>query len=245
MVHALVRFASALLALALLAPLAPAWAQTTAPNGWVGKGELGYVLARGNTDSSTLSGKTEATDTLDAWTNILGGSVLRADSAGVTSANRYELHGQSNYKISAEGYVFGGLRFEHDDFSSFAHQAIVDAGYGYKFVDTPDTKLAGELGLGYRRSKVRLTQQDEGDGIVRAAMNYEHAFNAATKVLDKFGVESGSNDTLITNDLALQVKMSDRLALSLDYSVRHHSTISGTTLYKTDQLTTANLVFSF
>jgi len=231
--------------LAIAAGLAAAAMAAPAQAQWAGKGQLGYVLSRGNSDASTLNGKVDATDTVESWTHGLGASVLRAATSGVTSANRYELHGQSNYRISPASYLFGGARYEHDAFSSFAHQAVLDGGYGYKFVDTADTKLNGELGVGYRRSAVRLTGQSEGDAIWRGAMNYETAFNASTKLIEKLAIESGSKDTFITNDLALQVKMSDKLALNLDYSVRHHSAVSGPTVYKTDQLTTANLVFSF
>jgi putative salt-induced outer membrane protein len=215
---------------------------------WSGKGQLGFVEARGNTDTSALNAGIDFKDIDGAWTHTFGASALRADTSGVTTADRYEFHEQSNYAISPQSYLLGGAHFEHDDFSSFAHQGAVEAGYGYKFIDASDTKLAGEIGAGYRRSEIRASGQNEGDAIGRLAMNFEHSFNAATKVTDKLAVESGKDDTFTTNDLGLQVKMSDKLALGVDYTVRHHSIVveaPGTVIYKTDQLTTVNLVYSF
>lgn len=212
---------------------------------WAGKGEAGLVLARGNTDATTLSAKVDATRTDGDFANSLGFALLRASTAGVQSADRYDLHGQSTYKLSDRSYAIGNLRYENDKFSSFAYQATAAAGLGYKFLDSADTKLSGELGVGYRRSKDRTTDAQQGDGIVRGAVNFEHSFSASTKVLDKLLVESGSSDTGASNDLALQVKMSDRLALSLDYTIRHHTHVGSPLIKKTDQLTTANLVFAF
>ena len=231
--------------LAALAALAATTLAPAAHADWTGKGELGYVLTRGNSDSSALNAKVDMTEKADNWTHTLGFAALRATTSGVTSANRYELHGQSNLKLSERSYVFGGLRYENDKFSGFDYQAVASGGYGYKVWDTPDTKLATELGVGYRRLKVRLTDVQEGDAIVRGAVNYEHAFNASTKLIDKLLVESGSNDTAASNDLALQVKMSDRLAVSLDYTIRHNTQVASAAIKKTDQLMTANIVFSF
>jgi putative salt-induced outer membrane protein len=55
-------------------------------------------------------------------------------------------------------------------------------------------------------------------------------------------VEAGSNNTFVQNDLALQVKMTDVLALAVGYSVRHN-TDPPLGFEKTDTLTTINLVY--
>jgi putative salt-induced outer membrane protein YdiY len=215
---------------------------------WSGKGALGYVMARGNTDTTALNGSVDAKDVAGNWTNLVGSSMLRAATSGVTSAYRYEGHSQSNYRLTEESYAFASLRYEHDGFSTFQHQAVLAAGYGYKFLDTPVVKLAGEIGAGDRKSEVRLTGAQETDHVGRASINYEQAINPLTKLVDAWNVESGPDDTFMTNDLGLQVKVSAKLALSVDYQVHHHSNVTqlpGTVVYKTDQLTTVNLVFSF
>lgn len=187
----------------------------------------------------------DATELTGDWKHQLGASALRASTSGVTSADRYEFHGQTNYKLSPRSYVFGALRYDDDHFSSFTYQATFAGGYGYQWIDSATTKLNTEIGGGYRRSKIRFDGTQQGDAIVRGAINFEHALNDATKITDKFLVESGKDDTFVTNGIGLGVKMSDKLGLSLDYLVRNHSKTPDPAVKKTDQLFTANIVFSF
>ena len=212
---------------------------------WFGKGSLGAVVSRGNSEATTLSAAVDATELSGDWKYQLGGSALRADTSGVTSADRYELHGQTDYSLTPRSYLFGALRYDDDHFSAYNYQATATGGYGYKWIDDADTKLATELGVGYRRSKLRLDGSQNGDAILRAGVNFEHSFNAATKIFDKFLLESGKDDTFITNDIGINVKMSSKLALGLDYIVRNHSKVPDETVKKTDTLLTANIVFSF
>lgn len=231
-----VRVAAAVAACVLAA--APARAD------WKGKGELGFVMSRGNSDATTLNAKVDVSTEYERWKHSLGFAALRATTSNVTTANRYELHGQSDYKLSERSYVFGALRYEDDQFSAYDYQATATGGYGYKFVDTAATKFTGELGGGYRRAKLTASGETETGAVARGSLNFSHQFTASTQLLDKFLVESGSSNTFLQNELALQVKMSDRLALGVAYAIRHNTDVPAG-VDKTDQLTTANIVFAF
>src|SRR5215472_8002241 len=97
--------ASAWLAIAI-AP--PAHAQ------WAGKGVLGWVLARGNTDTDTLNAAIDATNTVGDWKYLMGASALKATSLGASTADRYELHGGAHYSLSPRSYLLGALRYDDD-----------------------------------------------------------------------------------------------------------------------------------
>jgi putative salt-induced outer membrane protein len=56
--------------------------------------------------------------------------------------------------------------------------------------------------------------------------------------------ESGSSNTSIKNDLALEVKMSKKLALAAGYSVLHN-TKPAAGVKRTDTITTLNVVYAF
>jgi putative salt-induced outer membrane protein len=211
---------------------------------WTGKGELGGVLARGNTDTETLNGKLDMSNELDKWTHQVGFSVLRTVNDGVTSANRWELRGESDYKLTSRSFLFGSLRYEDDQFTDYSHQVTGAVGYGYKFIDNEKTKLDGKLGVGYRQSELRATGRTEDDTILRGMLDYSHQLTETTTVVDKLLVESGSNDTFLQNSLGLQVKMNSSLALGLSYDVRHNTDVLPGT-HKTDQVLSANLVFGF
>lgn len=224
--------------LALTSVILPAHAD------WQGKGELGGVLARGNTETETLNAKIDMTKQTEQWKHLVGFSVLRTTNNSVTSADRWELRGESDYKLTERSYVFGALRYEQDEFTDYEYQGTGSVGYGYKFIDTEVTKLDGKLGVGYRLAELRLTGESENQAIVRGAVDFSHQLTETTRIVDKFLVEAGSDNTFLQNIFGLEVRINSAMALGLAYEVRHNTEVLPGT-EKTDQVFTANLVFDF
>ena len=223
-------------ALALLAASAQA--------DWKGKGEAGIVFARGNADTDTINLKLGMSEEVDRWKHSLEMAALRASSGGVRSADRYMAGWQSNYKLNDRTFAFGGLRYERDLFSGFDYQATASAGVGYKFFDTDKVKLSGQAGAGYRRIKDGVSGATSGNAVFVAGLDYENVLTATTKVVDKFHLESGSDNTLLGNFAGLEVKMSTSLALSVGLDVRQN-TKPPAPRKKTDTVSTVNLVYAF
>jgi putative salt-induced outer membrane protein len=248
--------------LLVLTPAVGVWADeaptTPPPMGvWIGKGQLGFLNSRGNSDAESINGNIDMLRYDGAWKNefYLGG--LYGKSSGIVSAERWEARGQSNYTISDGVFAFGGLRYEHDLFDGFQYQASVTSGIGYKFIDTADTKLSGQVGAGYRRLRPediiknpdgvvtqRILHDATGEAIGTVGVDFSHAFTKTTTLTNKFLMESGSANTLLHDDIALAVKMSNRLALSVGYGITDNTHPPGT-LKKVDTVTTVNLVFAF
>jgi len=216
----------------------------TAQADWKGKGEAGIVFARGNTDADTINLKLGASDQVGDWKHSLELAALRASTGGIKSADRYAAGWQSDYAISKKSFWFGGLRYENDKFSGFDYQASLSTGYGYKFYDTDKVKLQGQVGAGYRRMKDSGTGDSIGNAIAVAGFDYENLITATTKVVDHFHVESGKDNTQLANFLGLEVKMSDKLALSVGLDVRNN-TNPPAPKKKVDTVTTVNLVYAF
>jgi putative salt-induced outer membrane protein len=216
----------------------------SADGDWSGKATLGGVLARGNTETETINANFDVDYKLERWSHSVGGSLLRTVANDVTSADRWELRGQSNYDLTERSYLFGKLRYEDDSFTDFSYQATATTGYGYRFIATETTKLDGEIGAGVRRTELRVTGDTQEDPIARGAINYEHKLTNTTLIYDKFLVESGSDNTFLQNQLGVQVKINETFALGVDYAVRHNTDVlPGTD--ETDQVLTVNLVYGF
>jgi putative salt-induced outer membrane protein len=211
---------------------------------WSGKGEAGIVFARGNSDTDTTNVKLDLARELDRWKHGFGVLALRAANNGTTNAERYGAAWQSDFKLSDRSFWFGNLRYEQDKFSGFDYQSSATTGYGRKIIDSESTKLTGQLGAGYRRSKFALTGASSGDAVLRGDLAYERVLTQTTRLIDRLSVESGSSNTLATNELALQVKMSDAFALSFGLGLRMNTDPPGGAK-KTDTLTTLNLVYAF
>jgi len=211
---------------------------------WEGKGELGGVLARGNTETETLNAKADMTKQTEQWQHRAGFSVLRTTNDNVTSADRWELRGESDYKLTERSFVFGALRYEQDEFTDFEYQATGSVGYGYKFIDSEATNLVGRLGIGYRLAELRLTGESEDQAIVRGAVDFSHQLTETTRIVDRFLIEAGSDNTFLQNILRLEVRIMSALALGVGYEVRHNTDVQADT-EKTDQVLTVSLVFDF
>jgi len=221
---------------------------------WSGKAEGGLALANGNTNNDTANLKTDMQWKLEPWQYQLGATGIYASDDTGTTGERWEIRGQSKYHFEPKTFWFNSGRYEHDRFSGFRYQAILGTGVGRDFFDTETVKLSAQIGVGYKFFETRNTLAEDGSLIEKGekddeiiyqfSTSYEQALTETTKLLDKFLVETGPENTFLQNDLALQVKINSVLALALGYSVRHN-TKPPEGFRRTDTLTTANLVFEF
>jgi putative salt-induced outer membrane protein len=224
---------------------------------WIGKGQFGFLSSHGNSDAESVNGNIDLLRYDGRWKNEFFVGGLYGKSSGIVSAERWETRGQSNYTISGNLFAFGGLRYEHDLFDGFQYQASLTGGLGYKLIDTNDTKLTVQAGAGYRRLRPEIIDKDptgvvisrtpldaSGEAIATAGLDFSHAFTKTTVFTNKFLVEAGSSNTLLRDDLALTVKMSDKLAMSLGYGIKDN-TKPPAPLKKLDTVASVNLVFGF
>ncbi len=223
---------------ALLALSLPAAAQ------WTGKGEAGIAIADGNSDTKTANAKVTIGKKVDNWEHSLGLAGLYVRNDGATSARRWESFAQTRYSFGGGNtFWFGGLRYEEDRFSGFDHQGVFNSGIGHKFIDSEATKLSGQVGVGYKLWKTLDVPRDTDGSIAgTAGLDFSHQLTATTSVFNKFGAEVTSDNNFLQNAVGLAVKMSDRLALSLGYALRHN-TDPPAGFRKTDTLSTVNLVY--
>jgi putative salt-induced outer membrane protein len=225
---------------------------------WIGKGQLGFLDSKGNSDAESINGAIDMSRIDDAWKNAFHIEGLYGKSAGIVSAERILAREQTDYAISAATFAFGALRYEHDEFDGFQYQASLTGGVGYKFIDSDDDKLTAQVGAGYRRLRPETINKDpvsgavvsrvpldaSGEAIGTVGTDYLHKFTPTTTLTNKFLVEYGSTNTLAHDEIALAVKMSTRLALSVGYAVTDNSKPPAP-LKKVDTVTTVNLVFAF
>lgn len=220
---------------------------------WSGKGETGLVLASGNTDTETANAKIQVINETPDWKLAFGGAVLYSSDEEGKTANRWDVFSQLDWNFTQRNFLFGAGRYEQDEFSGFRYQATASYGFGRRFFDTPTTRATGTLGAGYKFFETRDSFDEETGAlveegsssrevIVRATLDFDHQFTETTNLINRLIVESGADNTFVSNDLSLQVKMTDVLALAVGLSVRHN-TQPPPDFQETDTLTTINLVY--
>jgi putative salt-induced outer membrane protein len=244
-----------------LAPARGAWAEEAPPppqDVWIGKGQFGFLNSHGNSDAESVNGALDLLRYDGPWKNEFDLEGLYGKNSGIVSAERWDARGQSNYTVSGDLFAFGALRYEHDLFDGFQYQASLTAGMGYKLINTDDTKLTAQVGAGYRRLRPETIDKDpttgvviartpldaEGQAIGTVGVDFSHAFTKTTTLTNKLLVEAGASNTLVTDDLALTIKMSDKLALSVGYGIKDN-TKPPAPLKKLDTVESVNLVFGF
>jgi putative salt-induced outer membrane protein len=244
----------------MLAPTLSARAEEAPPppqDVWIGKGQLGFLSSHGNSDAESLNGAIDMLRYDGAWKNEFNVVGLYGKNSGIVSAERWEARGQSDYTLSGDLFAFGGLRYEHDLFDGFQYQTSVTTGLGYKIINTDDTKLTVQAGAGYRRLRPEIIDKGEtglvisrtpqdasGEAIGTVGVDFSQTVTKTTIFTNKFVMEAGSSDTLLHDDLALTVKMSDKLALSVGYGIMDN-TKPPAPLKKLDTVASVNLVFAF
>lgn len=228
------------------------------PQGFSGNGQAGYVMSRGNSDTDAANAKIDLFWLTPQWKHAFTLEGLYGKSAEVTSAERWDLRLQSDYTINTQWFAFGALAYQDDRFSGFQYQTSASGGLGYKFFDSSTTQLSAQLGVGYRLLRPetlikdpesgaitnRIPLERDSEAVGTAGIDFTHQFNASTKLSDKMIAESGSSNISIKNDLALEVKMSKKLALAVGYSVLHN-TKPADNVKRTDTITTLNVVYAF
>ena len=250
----------AVLSLVALSALSGVAAADTAPIGpgdptWAIRSVLGYTKTGGNTDNSAGNLLFHAAHVIGDWKLLFGGDGLYGSTKGETTAQAWDAFLQANYNFTPRFYWYVGGRYDDDRFSGFAYQAALKSGVGYKFIDTDATKLTAQMGGGYRRLRPeilvkddigavisRTEQPEQSDVILDAGVTFEHDFNASTKLLAAVTVQSGKENTLSNANVALQVKMNARLALSAGYKLTDNSSPPPGT-GRRDTLTTLGLVY--
>jgi putative salt-induced outer membrane protein len=209
---------------------------------WTGKGELGGSFASGNSENEAVNAALEVKNSYDKSAHTLGFAGNYGNDGDDTTAQRWELRGQSDYKFTERAYAFGAGRYEDDRFSAYDYQASLAAGLGYKIIDSERTKLWVQGGPGYRFAELRDTGESVDGLIFRGDAGFEHQLTDTTKVVDRFLVETGSDNTFLQNDLGLEVTIKGALALRLGYQVRHNTDVAPG-IEKTDTLATVGLIY--
>jgi putative salt-induced outer membrane protein len=246
--------------LLVLIPAISAWPDEAPPppqDVWIGKGQFGFLNSRGNSDAESINGAIDMLRYDGPWKNEFNAVGLYGKNSGIVSAERWEVRGQTNYTITGNLFAFGGLRYEHDLFDGFEYQTSLTGGLGYKLINTDDTKLTAQLGAGYRRLRPEVIDKDAtgavisrtpldatSEPIATVGVDFSQTITKTTIFTNKFLMESGSSDTLLHDELALTVKMSNKLALSVGYGITDN-TKPPAPLKKLDTLASVNLVFGF
>ena len=216
------------------------------PQGFTGSVALRGIVQSGNTDS----------------TNIGIGSDLNY----VFGPNGIEL--QLNYAYTdddvtdSEESLFYGLEYTRDlnaDFFGFAKvqgsadsatdaqyetDTFVSFGAGYRVYNEANVQWTLQAGPGYRFAELNdITEGDVSEGAFGVSSDYAHKLTDTVFVTNDTDVIWSESDTVVFNDLALNVSMTETLALRTSVLTEYHTEPGPAE--DTDNTFGVSLVYSF
>lgn len=215
--------------------------QTTVPV-WKASAELGYVSTSGNTETDTLNAKASAETEREKWRHRLDLTALNTSDADNTTAEKYTVTAQSDYKLTKPNYLFANINYEKDKFSAYDYQVAESFGYGRRVIDEKEMNLDLEIGPGARQSKLN-TGESENEATVRAAVKYKWTISKSSTFSEVLTVEAGEETTITKSITGLSSKIDDDLSMKLTYTYKQISDVPVGD--DTDTETAITLVYTF
>lgn len=212
-------------------------------NTWKASAELGYVSTSGNTETDTLNAKLQGSTESENWRNEGNITALKSSTSDITTAEKYTLTLQSNYKLESPNFLFGNFNYEDEKFSGYDYRATVTVGYGRRIIEDDAMILDLEIGPGVRRSKLDLGETDN-ETIVRGAAKYNWKISKTSEFSEVFTVEAGEDVTVLKSVTGLSSQINGSLSMKFTYTIKDTSEVP-VGIDETDTETAVTLVYKF
>ena len=241
-----------MLALAVLAS-APAFAEDATDKVWTTSAELGAITTSGNTVGTSITGKIDAKQELQDWSNQYIFSAFfkedektdeNGDKYTEKSAERFLISAKAAYKLQDEFdklFVFGS--YTDDKFGAYTKYTTVAVGYGTRVYNSEDMSLDTEIGPGYFSGE-RSTGETEKGFIVRGAGAFKWTISESATFAQTLSVEYGADNTRTIAETSLQAKVNGSLQMKAAFLVQNDSDVPEGKK-STDTQTSLTLVYSF
>mgnify|MGYP006171453033 CR=1 FL=1 len=220
---------------------------------WTTSAELGAITTSGNTVGTSITGKIDAKQELQQWSNQYIFSAFfkedektddNGDKLTERSAERYLISAKAAYKLDEEFdklFVFGS--YTDDKFGAYLKYTTVAVGYGTRLYNAEDKFLDVEIGPGYFSGK-RSTGETENGLIVRGAAAFKWTLSESASFSQTVSMEYGQDNTRTIAETALLAKINGSLQMKAAFLLQNDSDVP---LGKksTDTQTSLTLVYSF
>ncbi|MBY6186506.1 DUF481 domain-containing protein [Marinobacter hydrocarbonoclasticus] len=227
----------------------PALADDTPPP-FSGSAELGATIVSGNTETTNIKGKVDATHVIGDLKNQYLLDILYAEDSGERSGERYYGLYQGDYPSTGKQYFFGMVDGEIDKFTDYEYVVSAALGYGRRIIEQDTMTLIAEAGPGYSYKKFdddkRPDEDDESDFIGRVKVDFWWQFSESAEFgqLITSNIAFGEGSTITRSETYVSAALVGSLAMKLSYSVKH-DTDPGPGNKSTDTTLAATLLYKF
>lgn len=231
----------------LVVSVSPARAQTPPPQKpWTVAASAGLALTSGNTDTSTVNAAYDITyDSLGRNVVKTDALFLRGKTQGELASDRLNLNVRDQYRINGRAYVFGQNQFLRDRFKDIDYLVAPTGGLGYKLLDTPQSKMDVDAGVGGVWEK-NAGFEISSSGAVTFGEKLQQQLTPNTTLTQSFSglwKTKEFSDSLYTFGVGLAVSMSTRTQLKVELLDVYKNRPPLPTIEKNDLATLLAIVF--
>jgi putative salt-induced outer membrane protein len=222
---------------------AEALANAALLDNWKGQIEAGASRSTGNTRSLGVYGSVNLSKEGLRWRHQITARADFQQTADVTTAERFALAWQPNYKFDERLYAFGLGQYEHDRLLGYNSRYTAGAGIGYAIISRPRLKVDFEGGPALRYTE--YTDDPAATTIAgRASMNIKWKISPTLDFAQNAAVylEAGNSNAVATT--SLDTKLIGALKARFSYNLTYERN-APTERDSLDTLTRATLVYSF
>ncbi|HEY0491017.1 MAG TPA: DUF481 domain-containing protein [Telluria sp.] len=220
---------------------------------WHTSAELGAITTSGNTAGTSVTGKIDARQELDNWSNqyIATGYFKEdektnsgGDTVTVKSAERFALSAKAAYKLMDDGkklFVLG--TYVDDKFGAYTTYSTMAIGHAWGWDTARDRRIDLEVGPGYF-SGTRATGEEESGFTVRGAAAVSWRLSPAAVFANSVIVERGTSNVHSVAEASLATKINDTMQMKAAFAARNDTNVPANKK-NTDTQTSITLVYSF
>ena len=245
---------SLLVLAAALAAASTASAGDTVPEGsWATSAELGAITTSGNTAGTSVTGKIDARQELESWSNqyIVTGffkedekTAPDGEKYNLRSAERYALSAKAAYKLIEDGkklFVLG--THVEDRFGAYTNYSTMAVGHSTRLLQDAGNVIEVEVGPGYFSGN-RANGDTENGFTVRGAANLRWQLSESASFQQTASVERGTSNVHSAAEAALSTKINGTMQMKAAFVARNDSNVP-VGKKNTDTQTSLTLVYSF
>lgn len=246
------KLSSLVLATTAIAATVPAFAADE-QKVWTTSAELGAITTSGNTEGTSVTGKIDAKQELERWSNqYIFSAFFKEDEKKDDQGNKYKEKSAERYLVSAKAAyklteehdkLFAFASYTDDKFGAYEKYTTVSIGYGTRVYQSTDTSLDAEIGPGYFSGR-RSTGETENGAILRGAGSFKWQISESATFTQTLSVEYGDDNTRTIAETALLAKINGALQMKAAFLVQNDSDVP-VDKKKTDTQTSLTLVYSF
>lgn len=197
----------------------------------------------GNTDTSSVglglnTGYFDGTNGYDFQL-----SYQRSENAGTVDEDTLLYSAQYTREFGAAYYGFAQLQGSVDTLPFDTSDNYLGAGVGYRIYNTADIQWAVQAGVGYRVADLNGISDFDEPAISLSSGYFNRLSDTVAFTMDTDIITSDS-DTVVYNDLGVNVAMTDSLALRTSLVTEYH-TDPGAGLTDTDNALGVSVIYNF